>query len=64
MSTLHRNAPQILVVGGILSILVCYFADQLGLGITPGLGDRHLIGILFGLITIVNGIVVWAVRDQ
>jgi hypothetical protein len=56
--------PQIMIVLGILVLLVSYFADLIGLGISSGLGNRHLAGILFGLILMVNGVSIWAIRSR
>ena len=64
MSALHRFMPQVMLVLGILTVLICYFADVLGLGISPGLGTRQLLGALFGLILVVNGLTIWAVRER
>ena len=64
MSTLYRFMPQIMLVLGILIFLISYFADLIGLGISPGLGTRHLMGMLFGLVLMVNGVAIWAVRER
>jgi len=64
MSTLHRFMPQIMLILGILIVLVSYFADLIGMGVSPGLGTRHLFGILFGLVLAVNGLCIWAVRER
>ena len=64
MSALHRFMPQIMLILGILIVLASYFGDLIGLGITPGLGIRHLTGILLGSILAVNGLTVWAIRER
>lgn len=64
MSSLRRNMPQIMIVLGILVFLISYFADVIGLGAAPGLGERHLAGMLFGLVLIVNGVSIWAIREK
>jgi len=63
MSALHRFMPQVMLVLGILTVLICYFADVIGLG-SPGLGTRQLLGTLFGLVLVVNGLTIWAVRER
>ena len=64
MSTLYRFMPQVMSILGILTVLICYFADVIGLGISPGLGTRQLLGTLFGLVLVVNGLTIWAVRER
>jgi hypothetical protein len=56
--------PQIMIVLGVIVALVAYLADVIGLGTWQGLGWRHLIGVLFGLILVVNGLTIWAIRER
>ncbi len=63
MSVIHRFMPQIMLIAGVLVLLGSYFADLLGFG-SPGFGTRQHLGMLAGLILIVNGLTIWAVRPR
>ncbi|MBN1318916.1 MAG: hypothetical protein JXA42_25770, partial [Anaerolineales bacterium] len=64
LKKVRRRMHLIMFVTGILVVLISYFADVIGLGISPGLGTRHLAGILFGLVLMVNGVSIWAIRSR
>ncbi len=65
MATLHRFTPQIMLVLGFMILLVSYFGDSLGIGNpASGFGPRQFLGALFGIILIVSGISIWALRDR
>lgn len=64
MSQLHRYAPQIMLIVGILIALVSYFADYIGIGGMLGFGRAQWLGCMIGLLLTANGITVWALRDR
>jgi hypothetical protein len=64
MSQLHRYAPQILLIVGIIIALVSYFADYLGTGSMLGFGRAQWLGCMIGLLLSASGITVWALRDR
>jgi hypothetical protein len=45
-----------LLVVGVVLMFVSIFADQIGLGATPGFGWRQTLGLLVGLALIVLGL--------
>jgi hypothetical protein len=49
----------VLVVGALLA-LVSIFADQLGLGATPGFGWKQTLGLVIGILLV--GLAVWRMR--
>jgi hypothetical protein len=64
MSVLHRNVPQIMIVVGVLAALLGLFLDSLGLGRWGGIGYSQWAIITIGLLTAVNGVAVWAIRNR
>ena len=64
MSGLHRFMPQLLILVGVLAALVGYFLDALGLGRWGGIGYSQWAIIVVGLLTAVNGVTIWAIRNR
>jgi hypothetical protein len=50
----------LVLVVGVLLALISIFADQIGLGATPGFGWKQTLGLVIGLVLVV--LAVWRMR--
>ena len=49
----------IVIVVGALLVLISLFADQMGLGRSPGFGWRQFLGVVVGALVILAGGYLW-----
>jgi len=49
----------VVIVVGALLVLISLFADQMGLGRSPGFGWRQILGVVVGALVILAGGYLW-----
>jgi protein-S-isoprenylcysteine O-methyltransferase Ste14 len=50
---------RVVIVVGALLVLISLFADQMGLGRSPGFGWRQTLGVVVGVLVILAGAYLW-----
>lgn len=56
------NSPMLAraaIVVGALLVLIALFADPLGLGRSPGVGWKQILGVVVGALVILGGAYLW-----
>jgi hypothetical protein len=56
----RRGWTWLVLVVGVLLALISIFADQIGLGATPGFGWKQTLGLVIGVVLV--GLAVWRMR--
>ena len=48
---------RVVIGGGVFLVLISLFADQMGLGRSPGFGWRQILGVVVGALVILAGFI-------